>query len=160
MVLGLFWCVWSICRILDILKPHACTHWHSHSMEHKTPVGCWPAFPAASIQCDHVLDRRKQKLHGTASTSDGANLQHVDTDGFQWFITWFVPSLNMIKCLFKALSSGLELLMSLFQTCAEWQMCGRDMWMFLMTGGQWVCMTSFWRAAASRRCDCVIFTVD
>ena len=46
---------------------------HHCSMEHKTPVGCWPGFPVPSIQCDHVLDRRKQKRRGTVSTSDGAD---------------------------------------------------------------------------------------
>lgn len=74
---------------------YACTHKHADthtqtqsrtpsqhhcSMKHKTPVGCWPGFPAPSIQCDHVLDRRKQKLHGTVSTSDGANPNLATSD--------------------------------------------------------------------------------
>lgn len=55
-------------------------------------------FPAPSIQCDHVLDRRKQKLRSTVSTSDGANpnLATVDaaysrtlTRGFQPFTRLF-----------------------------------------------------------------------
>lgn len=88
---------------------------HHCSTEHKAPVGCWPASPARAIQCDHVLDRRKQKHRGTVSTSDGAspNLETSDTfvqsdtdPGFPVIHRLFAGlSLKMMKCLFKGLHS-------------------------------------------------------
>ncbi len=102
----------------------SCTQSQHHcSMKHKTPVGCWPGFPAPSIQCDHVLDRRKQKLRGAVSTSDGANpnLATLDTTysrtltwGFQLFIMCLQCALikydqmSFLK-VYSIISGGLEM---------------------------------------------------
>lgn len=68
------------------------------------------AFAAPSIQWDHILDRWKQKLHGTVSTSDGANPNLATSDTMYSTVgrcpgvsviqslVCGVLSVNMIKC--------------------------------------------------------------